>query len=642
MANQYYIHQMRHYVAHLLRCQPDLMGTLPPEVRPQAFQELDEWSSRIPHRELVRVCLGLVQEAAQDLEFVLPLAYDVLRTMVTLPGEWDLDDALAITISVSPLDQPGSRDDMILALDELLQRGLIVSGKEALRYVVPFPVRFCLKEREVFGPVDREALRDRVADYFSARAIEEEKLDPTFRGSWRLTNLLHGFKSSVEWLEEARGESLQLTGQDEERMEGLLSAPLPRILARSLVNFGRSLGPTVARRRSDHGWRWLMGGVLGARALGLVALEADLYRFLGHYFRQSGQFLEAVECLERSRRLYLRVPDPNQACLMSTALALTRKDEGSPEESLTEFEHAWGLACEHSLDSEKIPIANCAGELCLQNRHPVLAREWFMRGWKLAEEEGSIGDHAELCTNIGRALREEGRSDEALQWFSEALKRSRQSLNRPAQATAYREIAGLWEHKGDAGAAIVWLEHALAQRKDLSDGPGQAETLRDLARCARLNHRLADALDYALRARALARRHGLPLIDGEIFLELAELAVARGDDRAATEGFVGALDRLAAAAPASDLGRIHFRLALILYRRGVVEESARHMLAAQALARHAQTPEMLEEIDPWLGVLADQLESGRFELLVDRVTELWETGGLGGGSPENSRGRAPR
>jgi len=636
MANQYSIHQMRHYVAHLLRSQPDLLGLLSPSDRPPAFQDLEDWSAQLPHRDLARICLHLVKEAVQDLEYILPLAFDILRAMVPLPGEWDLDDALALTVSPTHVDKPVFRDEVILALEELLHRGLLVSGREALRFVVPFPVRFCLKEREVFKPEDPANLRERMVSYFARRAVEEEKTDSTFRGSWRLTNLLYGFKTAVDWLEELQGETItRLAG------EGHAEA-LPVPLARSLAEFGQSLGATVARRRSDQGWRWLMGAVVGAQALQMHRLEADLFRYLGHYFRQTEQLADALECLDRARRRYLRLPDPQQACLMSSALALTRRDQGDTKEALKEFEHAWMLACEYGLDGEKVSVANCAGSLCLQQGDSERARVWFLRGWKLAEEGSVQGDFAELCTNIGRSLRVEGRFDEALHWFSESLKRGRKDLNRPAQAAAYAEIARLWEEKGDPGSAVAWLEQALSLRRDLSDGPGQAAVLRDLARCARLNHRFADAQDYALRARALARRHGLAEIDGEVFLEIAELAVARSDDPAATEGFVGALDRLGSVAPAPFLARIHFRLALILYRRGVVEESARHMLSAQALARHAQAPELLDEIDPWLGILADQLDSDRFDILVERVTELWETGGLGGRNPESPRGRAPR
>ncbi len=612
-----------------------MLASLPAADRPDPLQDLEAWSGHLPHRRLVRICLRLVGETMEDLECALPLAHDALRVLVALPGEWDLDDAMSL-VALYIDDPPVSRDDMVYALDELIRRGVLVNGKESLRFVVPFPVRFCLKEHDIPGPEDQDIVRDRIVRHFSTKSVEEQEQDATFRSSWRLTNLLHAFRAAVEWLEEICGESVTQLGREPE------TEPVPRELAKALSDFGRALGPVVAKRKSDHGARWLLGAVVGARILELPGLEGDLFRFLGRYYRQNSQYEQAVECLDRARRLYLKIPDPYQACLMSSALALTHRDRGEAPEASREFELAWTLACEHGLESEKISIANCAGDLWLQREDPAKARDWFLRGWDTAQRSGNLSDQAELCNNLGRSLRASGRLDEALRWHFDALRISQKELNRPAQATAYAEIAHLWEEKQDPSAAVQWLERALAMRRDLSDASGQASLLRDLARCARANQQYADALDYATRARTLARRHGLGEMEGEICLELAELAVLRSDDAAATQSFVGALEHLGPTAGASTLAPIHFRLALILYRRGSIQESARHMLAAQALGRHGQMTGLLEEINPWLTVLTDQLEPARFESLVEQVTDLWETGELGGRNQESTPGGAPR
>lgn len=623
MSGNYHIHEMRHYLVHLLGCSPGLLDDVEPPVHLRSPEELRAWAQRLPQNQLVETCAQCVRLSFQSLGRNQQETLQVLQSVVFLPSEWDLDDVCALMH-----EHPGGlsgeeRRGIDGHLEELIRRGLIVPGKGSQRRLVPFPVRFSLQGKEPLFPFDWELTRRRLVMYFAERARIESGFDPSLRFSWRLANMLFAFYAAVEWLEDDCG------GNVRELARETAVVPIARDLAQALADFGRALGFLVSSRRSEQAWRSLWGSVVGAHALQRWDLEGDLYRLLGHYYRQLERWADAAECLENSRLLFLRVADAKKACLMGSALALTLREQGLYDEALEEFERAWTFAGEHNLNAEKISIANCAGEICLQADQPGRARQWFLRGWHVECPEAQRAERAELCNNVGRALRDEGQLDEALQWFFEALRLSREPGIRTAEATAYAEIARVWELRGNPADAIVWLERAYALRKELADEPAQAALLCDLARCARLDHRMADALEYAGRGKVLARRHSLNRIAGEIYLELAEQAIARGDESVATEAFLNAQDRLAAIAPAPQLARIHFRLALILYKRTAILEAATNFLVAQALARHAHLTPMIKELDGWMPTLESDLGAESFFNLVEHITDKWEHGDLG-------------
>jgi len=654
------IHQFRHFLCHLARRQPGLMDLLDPENRLLAAEDLDSWAANLPRARLVEICRDWIQETLRVLQDSDPEAHHLFACVAHLQGEWDIEDAAALSAhdaTATPAAPPPPLLALIPPRIETLRRlGLLIGGRGALRFIVPFPVAFCLEGAPLGGAPEEQALRRRAIMHFSSLLARQPDEDFPARYSWRMTNLLQAFAWSVALLEDQCGEPVEEIPRSE------IPPPPPEELARALAEFGAALGPAVARRRSDQSWRLLLGAAIGARALSRHDIEADMLRLLGHHFRQMNQGAEAIEYLERARRLYLREPNPRMACLTACALALTWRDADSPENALREFENAWTLACEHRLDGEKLAIANCAGAICLKEEQPTAARRWFLRGWHAAGEGKStetagelgevetsffssassissaaaeaaapgLGDLAELANHIGMALRSENRLDEALRWFSEGLRLSRLERSRIAEAAACAEIAAVWEARGDFDGAINWLEEALGVRRDLSDWPGQAALLCRLARCARLSRRMSDAQRYAAQARGLARRHGLAALSGEVHIELAEQALDAGNDSAATQAFLEALERLHPSAPAHQLATIHHRLALVLYRRQALSDAAFHFLAAQGLARHAGLASLLKELTPWLDALAVELGQEAFDQLVERVTELWESGGLGG------------
>lgn len=632
----YHIHEMRHYLAHLLRRRPDLREVLEGKPKHATEEEFQEWTQNLPHASLVEICAKCVLYSLEKLEQEDSVAYRILLCIVFLPSEWDVEDACHLAFDPDKAADPSVRQKAMPCIENLLERGLLVPGKAALHYVIPFPVRYSLQDVKAMDSFDWEDPRRRLVAYFAQRAREEALLDPSMHFSWRLPNMLFAFYAAADWFEESAGEPLLDLLHKEREFDA------PAELAEALADFGKALGAISARRRSEHAWRTLLAAALGARILGRQELEADLFRLLGHYFRQSERWTEALSSLERARKLYLHCAQFQNACLMSSALALTKRAQGRTDEALLEFERAWTLAAEHNMESERLSIANCAGELCLQSSLFPNARQWFMRGWAAVQSSKQSMARAEVCINLGRAHRAEERLEEAFKWFTEGLRISREEASRPAQAAAYAEIALVWELRGDPSAAIQWFERALSLRCDLSDEPAQAEILCNLARCARLDHRMAEALEYANRSKALARRHALARVTGEVQLELAELALARGNDQDATEAFLGALERLHSISTAKKLGQIHYRLALVLYRRGAVQDAAMHMLVAQALARRAANSPLLAEIDPWVAVLAENLGIPRFNALVDRITDQWEVGGLGDRFQSPPSGKATR
>ncbi len=93
---KYQLHQLRHYVCHLLKLQPGLRDLLPASLAPREGEAPNEWISRLPKQRVLEICREWVFETLETLKAGQPETHPLFYLLAALPGEWDLTDAQAL------------------------------------------------------------------------------------------------------------------------------------------------------------------------------------------------------------------------------------------------------------------------------------------------------------------------------------------------------------------------------------------------------------------------------------------------------------------------------------------------------------------------------------------------------------------
>jgi tetratricopeptide (TPR) repeat protein len=184
--------------------------------------------------------------------------------------------------------------------------------------------------------------------------------------------------------------------------------------------------------------------------------------------------------------------------------------------------------------------------------------------------------------NLGTALAEQGRTDEALAHCRQALRL------KPNEAELHNNLGALLTRLGRYEEGIAHLRHALRIRA------GHAKTLSNLARAVAAQGRPAEAI--ALYQRAL-----------EINPHLMEAHYNLGTLLAAADNLDAAAGHLSAAVRIRpDSARAHYQLGTVLHRQGRLPEAAAHYGEAIRLQ-----PELFEAHANLAQILAAQGEPQR-------------------------------
>lgn len=326
---------------------------------------------------------------------------------------------------------------------------------------------------------------------------------------------------------------------------------------------------------------------------------------LGIVLRQQGKYDDAIASLQRSLTAAEQTGRRDAVARALNNLGIVAELQGDLRTALAYHMRSLAIKEELKLVADMASSLVNIGSVHYRQRNFQRAIEYWERALVAAEQTGNRNSLLVALSNIGNAHAIEGRYDAARQVLDRALPIAEAASNRNMTAGVHYNIGLVHarEHRlTEAGAAY---RRSLEIREASGDTPGATEALVALAELALASGNAAEALSYAQRGAALARRIGLlhELWNAVEFIGNAEQQLGRPD--AAIAAYTEAIAvieqmRQQVAGGAPDLQRYFTNKLGPYYELSALEASRGRMDEALATAERARAR-----------VLVDILAAGR-------------------------------
>ncbi len=616
----------------MARRQPDLLGLLPEDERPDSMTALDSWILNLPHRRLMEICAAWVLEAMRRLKETSPLTNVLLRGCLQFSGEFNMTDAAAVAIGEVPEPQNPRWAEIRTALGRAVRAGVLIHLRREERYCIPFPVRLSFEGVDFLDSLERESIRLRMIHHFAGVAREladsPELSTPKY---WRFSNMLLAYEYAADLMEELLGLETSYWMDELEQVGGA-----PDTVAGPLVDFGRFLGRALVVRQSAAGGRLLAASVAAARHFPNTQQESDALNRYAQFYLRRKEFPRAIQAYGAAEGLNRRRGDVRGTVLSMSAMALAYREMGRFDEAINEFLRACLYARTHDLHEEELDTANCAAQLMIQTRQYqdaiYLVRQVVEA---LKRTERRFPAFAELLVRYGLALRYTGKMEESREWLLSALGISRSFLHRPAEARCFLELGRLAIEEGSIEEGAKWFRRARSAFAELSDYGGLSETYLDLFRAAAQRPESADYETLVVKALKAARKSGDRGLEAESWHERGLLALRHEDSLAAMNFFHRELEARRKTRSVEPMVRTHLIMAQLYLGQEAAFAAGTEILRAQALWRaYLEREECPPQLETLLHDVRRHLSKEQFEYLVEEVSEELETGALAGRKPE--------
>ncbi len=631
MSEGHSIHRLHAFVPHLAECQPRLLELLPYEQRPEPGEALGDWVWTLSQTSLMEICSAWVIESLRLLRQRSPLTNVLMRGCLHLPGEFQLGDASALAIGEVPPHGDPRREEIRVALARAVSAGILIHLPEADRYCIPYPVRLSVDRAPFLDALERDSIRLRLVQHYGrlAQRLHNEHAEPTPR-DWRFSNFLSAYETAVDLVEEALG----LEAVNWAR-EGVHVTDIPADLRRQLIRFIDYPGPALVKLQSGTAPRLLAASAAAARDAGLAPEEAQACELLGRHYLRARAHPDAIAAFRRAQYLREQQKDALRAVYASSAIGMALRDMGRDDLAIAEFMAAEKRASTANLHEQQIDTANCAADLLLANDRTFEAASFIDRVLdRLPMGERRIPSLAELLTHQGRALRLQGRHDQAEDRLFLALGTARHFQNRPAEARTLLELGRLEAARQNPQESTKWLQRARVLYLELSDSAGIGESLLAIATNLLDHGPAGDAETQVLRALRYARAANEPRLLADIWRLRQRQATRRGDHAGAISYLQQRLLALSQGRRVLPVVEGRLELAQLYLDRESHFAAGAEALRAQALARAYLDP---ADIPPGLEHLLEQISKGlsgaQFQHLVDEISDELESGLLIGTSP---------
>jgi CHAT domain-containing protein/Tfp pilus assembly protein PilF len=240
----------------------------------------------------------------------------------------------------------------------------------------------------------------------------------------------------------------------------------------------------------------------------------------------------------------------------------------------------------------------------------------FERALRLARQIGDRTNEAQIMSNLGDLLREQGHFGEAMSLLDQA--RTLTLATRDA-TILHRILINLGRSAigvGDAAAARPPLERALEIGDSLGDPRVRAMALNNLSVVARLERDPRGAERLATRALTTATAAGDSSLAHDAATTLGELAFDRADFEAADRWFLRAAS--AGEVGASQQGGDILNLGSVAALRGRLDEAEAHFRRALEQSERSHTPDLAWRALLGLGDVAERRGADAAALAFDR------------------------
>ncbi len=321
------------------------------------------------------------------------------------------------------------------------------------------------------------------------------------------------------------------------------------------------------RQRDDHG---------RAAALNALGLGFDLL----------GQSAPAIEYFTQAADLRASLGDARGAVGSRRNLAWAHAIAGDARAADADLAAARALAAPLDDPALLADIANDAGLIAEERGEFAAALPHFRQALALREAQSDTTGAGEVAQNLGFALLQTGRFDEARTYLAPAA-RAADAQDRIATIHVLQLLATLDIAQGAYADAERRLQRALLLARETSLVEERAVVHVELSELERQRGRPDAAVDHAQRALALFERRGDARGRSEALLDLAAAHRDRGDATA----MATALRQLAAAPPDNlELRAVHaVRRGELALARGDASAAQREAQAALRLAEQSHS-----------------------------------------------------
>ncbi|MFI8530005.1 tetratricopeptide repeat protein [Streptomyces aquilus] len=252
----------------------------------------------------------------------------------------------------------------------------------------------------------------------------------------------------------------------------------------------------------DSAVRWGLHDLVRAFGVGVVSGDAGL-REEGEAARERvlGWYLRWADAADDRLRWLPGMPVPERFGEWGEALAWFDGERAGLVAAV-----GWGR--EERFAQEAVRLALCLGEYLYWRRY---FDDWIAVAEARREAAGRTGDRlneAGAWNNLGVALREAGRVEEAVQAHTRARDLHQAAGNRPREASAWNGLGNALGEAGRVEEAVQALTRARDLHQAAGDRPGEAMAWNNLGLALREAGRVEEAVQAHTRARDLYQAAG--------------------------------------------------------------------------------------------------------------------------------------
>lgn len=330
-----------------------------------------------------------------------------------------------------------------------------------------------------------------------------------------------------------------LATMQEEALDAAINANDLAIQSRVVVNYADTL---VKLGRLDDAVNALEDGLSLARQIGDLSLEnqcltllSDVERELGHLQDVADRERDLVTVEERLGNQ----PAAAQDALHhgSTLLSLGRHDQARET-----FDRAVELARESGDESLEQRAYGGLGVAYSQLNQPVEALNHLMLALDLARANNAAAHEAQWLGSIGEALWKFDQPEDAVQAINQAIAAARRAGDVDLEAGMMSLMGQIHVSLRERGRAQHYYTRALELYRELGQAEDEIATLSSLGALAMDMNQPAESISLYEQALQLAAHNDLRAAAVRIYGRLARLSQRQGDDEAALEALVQAVN----------------------------------------------------------------------------------------------------
>ncbi len=246
-----------------------------------------------------------------------------------------------------------------------------------------------------------------------------------------------------------------------------------------------------------------------------------------------GRADEAAQELAEIEQLSSRLAEPGQQARAMSMLASLNQRQGNSEASLRWLSQALGIALEHDLKQQLVPIyTNLGIENSVAKNHEQ-AIEYYQLALETMQQTEDQSNRLPILYNLGLTYRGAGELELAASTFQQLVGPLREPGMEVRLASLLTVMASIQRDQGNFEQAEGMYREAMALHENLNNPSERTAVLIDLSYLSLDTSDLEAALDYSAAALETARSSELPMsIRGALQLRSRVLEAAGELDHA--------------------------------------------------------------------------------------------------------------